>query len=245
MEVRIQKYLSDCGVMSRRTAEKEILLGKVLVNGKPAKIGQKIDPDRDTVEYKGKTIKKETQRYTYIMLNKPIGYVTTMSDEKGRKCVADLVKDVGVRVYPVGRLDLNSEGLLLMTNDGELTELLTHPKHRIKKVYHVKIDSEITPEQLKELSSSMEIDGYTIQPVKTTVLKMAEGKTVLQMELYEGRNRQIRKMCEKVGLEIINLKRVAIGEIKLGNLGKGRWRYLTKSQVEYLKNQAKKEGKVK
>jgi len=245
MEVRIQKYLSDCGVMSRRTAEKEILLGKVLVNGKPAEIGQKIDPDRDTVEYKGKTIKKETQRYTYIMLNKPIGYVTTMSDEKGRKCVADLVKDVGVRVYPVGRLDLNSEGLLLMTNDGELTELLTHPKHRIKKVYHVKIDSEITPEQLKELSSSMEIDGYTIQPVKTTVLKMEEGKTVLQMELYEGRNRQIRKMCEKVGLEIINLKRVAIGEIKLGNLGKGRWRYLTKSQVEYLKNQAKKEGKVK
>ena len=238
-EVRIQKYLSDMGVMSRRAAEEAVKDGKIKINGVRAEIGQKIIPGSDTVEYKGRKISSDAKRNVYIMLHKPAGYVTTMSDERNRACVKELLDDVGVRVYPVGRLDLESEGLLLCTNDGELANRLTHPKHGIAKYYNVTVEGEVTELHVRKLSSEMEIDGYRIQPVKTGIVSMKGGKTVLCMELYEGRNRQIRKMCEQVGLNVLKLKRIAIGNIKLGSLKPGAWRYLTGQQIDYLKTACK------
>ncbi len=234
-EIRLQKYISTIGVMSRRAAEKEIEAGRIRVNGEVADLGQKIIPGKDRVTYKGKLLEqKKNDRKVYIMLNKPKGYVTTLSDDKERKCVAQLVEDVNTRVYPVGRLDMYSEGLLLFTNDGELANKLTHPKHHIPKIYHVKLKGEITPEQLKALGKPMIIDDYEIQPVKCEIITRRDNFTVIRMELYEGRNRQIRKMCEQTELEIIKLQRVAIGNIKLGDLAPGKWRHLTKTQVDYL-----------
>ncbi len=234
-EVRIHKYIADSGIMSRRAAEDAVKRGEIKINGERAEIGQKITIGVDVIEYKGQDISKVKNRLVYIMLNKPVGYVTTMSDEKGRACVADLVSDVGVRVYPVGRLDLESEGLLLLTNDGELAKRLTHPKHNVPKYYNVTFNGTLTYKDRKKLSSEMTIDGYKIQPVKNTVVEMKEDKTVLCLELYEGRNRQIRKMCEQCGLELIKLKRVAIGNIRLGSLKLGAWKHLTASQVNSLR----------
>ncbi len=235
-DCRLQKYMSDCGVMSRRAAEKEIEAGRVKVNGVTATIGDKIDPESDVVEYNGKVIfDNKKNGYTYIMLNKPSGVVTTMQDEKDRPTVREYVADLGVRVYPVGRLDMYSEGLLLMTNDGELTERLTHPRHEIPKVYHVTVKGAVNSAQMEQLTSAMTIDGYTIQPVKCRILSIDQSKTVIAMTLYEGRNRQIRKMCEQSGLLIKKLKRIAIGELKLGELPSGKWVHLTSSQVKYLK----------
>ena len=223
MEERLQKYMADCGLMSRRAAEEEIRKGLVTVNGVPAELGTKVTPGVDQVLYKNRKVVMPRGEHVYIMLNKPAGYVTTANDEKGRPCVTDLVKAVGRRVYPIGRLDMASEGLLLLTDDGALTEKLTHPRHSIPKIYNVKVEGEIT--------------GYPIRPVYTEVLKRKDGKTLLQMTLYEGRNRQIRKMCEQVGLQIRFLKRIAIGNLTLGRLRVGEWRYLTKEQVSYLKGE--------
>ncbi len=235
-EIRLQKYLSDCGVLSRRAAEKAILAQEITVNDVCATLGQKINPATDKVKYQGRLIKKpRSQRYTYLMLHKPKGYVTTMSDEKGRKCVAELVADADARVYPVGRLDMDSEGILLFTNDGELANALTHPSHHIAKEYHVRVSPRITRPQLRALGESMEIDGYQIQPVQTTLLSQAEESSLLRMVLYEGRNRQIRKMCEQVELQVLRLKRVAIGDLELEGLKKGAWRYLTYEEMQYLK----------
>lgn len=234
--IRLQKFFTDCDVLSRRAAEEEIKNGKVLVNGVRAEVGQKIDPETDVVEYKGKVIERPKKTiYKYVMLNKPRGYLSTVTDDRGRACVTELVADAGARLYPVGRLDMDSEGLLLLTNDGDLTYKLTHPKHDIPKIYHVKIEGKVSPEKLRALASPMEIDGYKILPVKTEVVTVKNEYTVLRMRLFEGRNRQIRKMCEAQGLNILRLCRVAIGELELGNLAPGKWRYLTKSQVEYLK----------
>lgn len=237
MEERLQKYMADCGLMSRRAAEEEIRKGLVTVNGVPAELGTKVTPGVDQVLYKNRKVVMPRGEHVYIMLNKPAGYVTTANDEKGRPCVTDLVKAVGRRVYPIGRLDMASEGLLLLTDDGALTEKLTHPRHSIPKIYNVKVEGEITEEQYKALLSPMEIDGYPIRPVYTEVLKRKDGKTLLQMTLYEGRNRQIRKMCEQVGLQIRFLKRISIGNLTLGRLRVGEWRYLTKEQVSYLKGE--------
>lgn len=234
-QIKIQKYIADCGVMSRRAAEREIELGNVTVNGEVATIGMRIRPTHDRVQYKGKlVIKKRGAHYTYVMLYKPTGYVTTMSDDKGRKTVAELVEDVGVRLYPVGRLDMDSEGLLLFTNDGELTNALTHPRHRIAKYYEVTVEGAVNRPTLTKLSSEMEIDGYTIAPVNCSILRKNEERTVISMELFEGRNRQIRKMCEACELTVKKLKRVAIGDLEL-DVGKGKWRYLDKNEVDYLK----------
>lgn len=233
-EVRLQKYFSERGVLSRRAAEDEIRRGRITVNGIPAVLGMKIDPERDTVLYRGKKI-GAPHRHVYLMLNKPRGYVTTMHDEEGRPCVAELVADVGTRVYPVGRLDYDSEGLLLFTNDGALANRLMHPRYHKPKIYHVKLRGEIPSEKITALSRPMEIDGYLTKPVRISVVTRKEDFTVLAMELYEGRNRQIRKMCESLGLVILSLKRISIGEVKLGNLTPGKWRYLTRSQVESLK----------
>ncbi len=234
-KIRLQKYFTDCGVLSRRAAEEEIKAGKVKVNGLVAQLGDKIDPDQDTVEYRGKKImpKKEND-FVYILLNKPCGVVTSAKDEKGRTCVTDLVK-CGRRVYPVGRLDLNSQGLILMTDDGELTNKLTHPRHEIPKIYEVDVVGKVTTEQLHTLNSSMTVDGYILLPVKTEFVSKNDKFTTLRMTLYEGRNRQIRKMCEQVGLKVAKLTRIAIGSITLGALAAGKWRYLTSSELQTLK----------
>ena len=239
--IRIQKFFTDCGVLSRRAAEEEIKAGHVRINGEIAQIGQKIDPEHDRVTYQGKPVTMDTHpRNVYVMLNKPRGYVTTMHDEQGRPCVTALIKEIPVRIYPIGRLDMDSEGLLLMTNDGELANKLTHPKHEIPKIYHVKIAGTVTQDQLKALSKPMNIDGYVIQPVEVKLISIQQDHCVLRMTLYEGRNRQIRKMCQSQKLSILTLRRIAIGDLELGNLAPGQWRYLTQSQVQYLKGNGKK-----
>jgi len=234
--LRLQKFMADCGLMSRRAAEEEIKNGYVSVNGRVAEIGTKIDPCADIVVYKGKEIARESQKsHVYIMLNKPRGYLSSTTDDRGRKCVTELIKDVDARIYPVGRLDLISEGMLLLTDDGELKNRLTHPGHNIPKVYRVKVAGGVSDEQLEELSSPLILDGYKIRPVDVQKGQSDETGTVLKMTLYEGRNRQIRKMCELVHLTVKRLSRVSIGNLKLDGLPVGKWRYLTDSEVEYLK----------
>ncbi len=235
-KVRIQKYLSEAGVASRRGAERDIEQGLVTVNGRVCPIGTKIDPARDVIVYKGKRVGKPEKRKVYIMLHKPRGYITTLSDEFDRKCVSQLVEDVGVRVYPIGRLDKDSEGLLLMTNDGDFANKLMHPKGGISKIYLARIKSHVSADALRTLTSAMELDGYKIKPVKVDVIDNEENTALLRFELFEGRNRQIRKMCEKAELPLSRLVRVAEGDIALGDLPVGQWKHLTRAQVEYLKN---------
>ncbi len=233
--IKIQKYFTDCGVMSRRAAELEIKKGNVKVNGVIAEIGMRIDPEIDVITHLGKEIKPLSTENVYIMLNKPRGIVTTMSDEKGRFTVADLVKGVGARVYPVGRLDMDSDGLLLLTNDGNLANTLTHPRHDIPKIYRVTVEGEISEEQLSLLRSALVIDEYEILPVKVDVISREKECSVLKMTLFEGRNRQIRKMCEIAELKIKRLCRIAIGELRLGELEVGKWRYLSDDEVALLR----------
>lgn len=234
--VKLQKYFSDCGVMSRRAAEQEIQKGLVKVNGETAEIGTRVVPGRDTVEYKGKTVAPINTDRVYILLNKPRGFVTTLSDERGRATVAELVADVGRRVYPVGRLDMDSDGLLLLTDDGELANRLTHPRHEIPKIYHVTVKGDVNDDTLRALGKPMTIDGYEILPVKVRRISADNASTLLEMTLYEGRNRQIRKMCELTDLNITRLCRVAIGKITLGSLETGKWRRLEQNEIDYLKN---------
>ena len=233
-KIRIQKFFTDNAVMSRRAAEAAVEAGRVLINDQKALIGQKIDPESDIVKLDGKVIKPIAQDKLYIMLNKPRGYVTTLSDERGRPTVATLVANCGARVYPVGRLDMDSEGLLLLTNDGELTLRLTHPRHEIPKIYHVTLRGEVSDTDIAALSNVRKIDNYELAPVGIRLLSRSRGKTVVEFTLHEGRNRQIRKMCEAVSLRITQLRRVAIGELELGNLPLGKWQHLTPSQIDYL-----------
>ena len=233
-KIRLQKYMADAGIMSRRAAEEEIKNGNVSVNGHVAELGTKIDPRNDVVSYRGKRIRYEKKEYTYIMMNKPRGYLCSTTDDRGRKCVTDLLEGVDARVYPVGRLDLVSEGILLLTDDGELKNRLTHPKHTIGKVYRVKIAGKISDEQMEILTSELVIDGYKIQPVTVSISSEDESGTVLKMTLFEGRNRQIRKMCEAAGLTVKRLSRVSIGNLKLDGLPVGKWRYLEQHEVDYL-----------
>ena len=233
-KIRLQKYLADAGIMSRRAAEEEIKNGNVSVNGHVAELGSKIDPRNDVVAYRGKRIRYEKKEYTYIMMNKPRGYLCSTTDDRGRKCVTDLLEGVDARVYPVGRLDLVSEGILLLTDDGELKNRLTHPKHAIGKVYRVKVAGKVSDEQMEILTSELVIDGYKIQPVVVNVSSEDESGTVLKMTLFEGRNRQIRKMCEAADLTVKRLSRISIGNLKLDGLPVGKWRYLEQSEVDYL-----------
>lgn len=241
-KIRLQKLFTDFGIMSRRKAEEEISAGRVILNGQTAKLGDKADPKRDTIIWNGKRLKPSKTEHTYIMLNKPMGYPTTVKDEKDRNTVMELINGVNCRVYPIGRLDMFSEGLLLLSDDGELTNRLTHPSHKIGKTYSVKIKGSITDEELKALTSPMTIDGYKLRPVKVRLIsrgKRDKNGTVyssLEFVLYEGRNRQIRKMCEKCGITVIRLCRTMLGEIELGTLESGSWRYLTDAEIEYLKN---------
>ena len=237
--IKLQKYFSDCGILSRRAAEEEIKQGKVTVNGEAAFLGMRISPDVDVVIYKGARVLAQSEEKLYILLNKPRGIVTTLSDEKGRPTVLSLISGLGVRVYPVGRLDIDSDGLLLLTNDGALTNKLTHPRHKIPKIYNVTVKGEVTEGALTLLSSPLVIDGYKIQPVKVEIIKKEPSQTILKMTLYEGRNRQIRKMCALADLKITRLTRVALGNIALGSLEVGKWRFLTQSETDYLLRESK------
>ena len=220
--------------MSRRAAEAEIERGNFSVNGHLASIGMKIDPAADVVAYKGKRIRYEKKKYTYIMINKPRGYLSSTADDHGRKCVTDLLDGVNARVYPVGRLDLISEGMLLLTDDGELKNRLTHPSHTIPKIYRVKVAGSVSENQMDILTSPLVIDGYKIKPVDVIITGEDESGTVLKFTLFEGRNRQIRKMCEAAELTVKRLSRVSIGNLKLDGLPVGKWRYLEQSEVDYL-----------
>jgi 23S rRNA pseudouridine2605 synthase len=236
--IRLAKYFTDCGVLSRRAAEEEIKKGRVKVNGVPAELGQKITPGVDVVEYAGKRITPPRQSgKVYLMLNKPRGFVTTMSDEKGRPTVAELTRSAGTRVYPVGRLDMDSSGLLLMTNDGELANRLTHPRHDIPKIYHVLVAGHPTTAQMTGLGAPAELDGYLTQPIRVRKLAEGEHETLLEMTLYEGRNRQIRRICELQSLRVKQLVRVAIGELELGDVPEGKYVRLSAAQVAYLKGE--------
>ena len=232
-KIRLQKHLSECGVASRRKAEELISLGKVKVNGHIASLGDKVDPVRDKVTVRGKNVSAVNEK-VYIMLHKPRGFVTTMSDEEGRKCVSELVKDVGTRVFPVGRLDRNSEGLLIMTNDGELANRLTHPSSHVNKTYRVTVDGSVTDEQLSRLCTGIEIDGRKTLPCDVFIGEKKNDRTVLIFIIHEGRNRQIRKMCEAVGLAVLRLKRTEIAGVKLGMLPQGKWRNLNERELRRL-----------
>ena len=228
--IRLQKYFTDCGIMSRRAAEAEIAAGLVYVNGSVASVGDKIDPDIDIVEYKGRRILPQaSDKRLTVMLNKPRGYVTTASDEKGRHTVTELVAGANTRLYPIGRLDMDSEGLLLLTNDGELANRLTHPRHEIPKIYHVTLTSQPTEQQLDTLCAPMELDGYKLLPIGVRTLSPDS----LELTLHEGRNRQIRRMCEAVGLRVKRLRRVAIGALAL-DVPPAKWRALTDEELHYL-----------
>lgn len=226
--------MADAGLMSRRAAEDEIERGNVAVNGHVATLGTKVDPRADHITYKGKKIVYQKKEYTYIMMNKPRGYLSSTADDRGRKCVTDLLDGVDARVYPVGRLDMISEGMLLLTDDGELKNRLTHPSHTIPKLYRVKVGGSVSDEQYEILTSALEIDGYTIKPVEVNIMSEDESGTVMKMTLFEGRNRQIRKMCEQAGLTVKRLSRVSIGNLKLDGLPVGKWRYLEQSEIDYL-----------
>ena len=243
-KIRLQKFIADSGLMSRRAAEDEIERGNVSVNGHVASIGTKINPAEDIVTYKGKRIRYEKRKFTYILLNKPRGYLSSTTDDRGRKCVTDLLIGVSARVYPVGRLDMISEGIIILTDDGELKNRLTHPSHNIPKVYRVKVGGSVTQAQYDILTSALEIDGYKIKPVDVVVAGEDESGTVLKMTLYEGRNRQIRKMCEAAGLTVKRLSRVSIGNLKLDGLPVGKWRYLEQSEVDYLYKATKEQKNV-
>lgn len=231
MKERLQKIISASGLSSRRAAEELIKSGKVVVNGMTATLGDSADIETDVITVDGVELKMPSG-HTYIVLNKPKGYVTTMSDEKGRKCVAELVADVGARVFPVGRLDMYSEGLLIMTDDGEFANKLMHPSKEVRKTYHAWISGECDKEKIDILSSPLDIDGYIIKPAEVEVLKRAEDYTLLSITIHEGRNRQIRKMCEIAGLKLTRLKRISEGNIVLGDLKPGKWRYLSDEELQ-------------
>lgn len=236
-KVRIQKLIAESGLCSRRKAEELIDSGKVTVNGRPCKLGDKALPGKDLIAVNGENITAPKRRKLYyIMLHKPRGYVTTMSDELDRKCVTELLKGVPERVYPIGRLDKNSEGLLLFTNDGNFANDIMHPSKHISKTYRVTVRPDITEQQLVQLSSGVEIDGKMTKECNVVVLDKQIGRVVLQMTIYEGRNRQIRKMCEAVGLEVARLKRTSIGPLKLGMLKPGAYRELKPDELRALRN---------
>ena len=232
MEERIQKILSGRGVASRRQAEQMILDGRVSCNGVVCALGQTADPDNDTILVDGKPLPSPGKRQ-YIMLNKPKGYVTTLSDEKGRKNVSMLVSDCGERVYPVGRLDMDSEGLLILTNDGEFANQLMHPSHEIDKVYEVTVCG-FTDESLELLKKPIFMDGYRIKPPVVQVISAEQSRSILHITIHEGRNRQVRRMCAKAGMQVKRLVRIREGNLRLGDLPSGKWRYLTELEISEL-----------
>ena len=232
MKERLQKILSGRGVASRRKAEEMIRDGLVTVNGIVAQLGDSADPEQDTILVEGKPLPAQ-EEFVYILLNKPRGYVTTLSDEKGRDNAAQLVADCGLRVYPVGRLDMDSEGLLIFTNDGEFANALMHPKHEVNKVYEVWVRG-YDPGAPVRLRRPVELDGYTIRPPQVQVNYAEKDYAKLTVTIHEGRNRQIRRMCDMAGMRVTRLRRIQEGSLSLGNLKLGQWRYLTEDEVKRL-----------
>ncbi len=232
MKQRLQKILSDRGLTSRRKAEEMIRQGVVAVNGATACVGDSADPDVDHITVEGKAL-PSARPYIYIMLNKPRGYVTTLSDEKGRKKAAALVADCGARVYPVGRLDMDSEGLLLFTNDGDFANRIMHPSHEIEKTYVVRADG-FSQEAFQKLREPIRLDGYRIKPPKLTLRSTQKTQCTFEITIHEGRNRQIRRMCEAAGMKVLRLKRIREGELSLGGLALGKWRYLSSEEIQML-----------
>ena len=229
MMERLQKILSARGVASRRHSEELIRDGRVSVNGIPAALGDQADPEVDRIEIDGRPLPAR-EDHVYILLNKPRGYVTTLADEKGRPNAAQLVADCGVRVYPVGRLDMDSEGLLLFTNDGDFANRLMHPKQEVKKVYDVLVTG-FYPGAETKLRKPIELDGYMIRRPEVKLLRAEGTKARLQVTIHEGRNRQVRRMCEAAGLSVTRLRRIREGNVSLGDLPAGKWRYLTPEEV--------------
>ena len=237
MEERLQKLLSAAGLCSRRVSEAYIMAGRVTVNGDVAQLGWKADPEKDRILVDGKPL-QEKQEHVYLLLNKPRGYVTTLSDEKGRKTVADLVRDCGTRVFPVGRLDLDSEGLLILTNDGDLMQRLLHPSGEINKVYRVTVYGEVTA-AAESLKMIRDLDGEEIRPAQVEVLRRGSDTADLLITIHEGKNRQVRRMCAAAGLSVKRLRRVAEHGLTLGKLPPGKWRELTAEELRLLMPETK------
>lgn len=241
MEIRLQKIIAESGFCSRRKAEELIAQRRVKVNGRPASIGQKADPNRDRITVDGELLDTRTRdELVYYMLYKPRGYLTAMSDDRGRKCVSALVEGLPYRVFPVGRLDLNSEGLLLFTNDGDFANDMAHPSRQVPKTYRVTVRGAVSGEQLARLTEGVELDGVLAVPAEVRVAVEEPGRTVLIITITEGRNREIRRMCEAVNLEVARLKRLAIGPVRLGMLRPGELRELTPDELAALKRLAAK-----
>ncbi len=233
-EIRLQKFLADSGIASRRKCEEYILEGKVKVNGKVViQLGTKVNPTTDVIEFNNKKVKKDEEEYVYILLNKPLGYVTTVSDQFKRPTVLDLIK-TNKRIVPVGRLDMYTSGALLLTNDGDFVYKLTHPKHEIEKTYNATLKGIITKEQVEHLEKGVAIEDYISRPAKVKILKIDEQKHIsrIQITIHEGKNRQVRKMCENVGINVIALHRCKIGKLDVKDLKIGEWRYLKKEEVK-------------
>ena len=234
MDEKLQKFVSDCGLMSRRAAEKEIEAGHFAINGVKAKLGDRTDPAKDKVTYRGEPLVRKTGKKTYLLLNKPAGVVTTMQDELGRKTVSELVSDLGKRIYPVGRLDKDSEGLLLMTDDGDFANRIAHPSGTIKKTYLVMVAGRIENQQLDALRAIKRLDDEPIRPVDVQLVERSDNASKVKFVLSEGKNRQIRRMCEAVGLSVMQLRRVQIGNLSIGNLETGCYRRLTDAELVSL-----------
>lgn len=233
MEERLQKYMSNCGVASRRKCEEIILAGKVKVNGVLVnEVGVKVNPLKDTVEYEGKIISKEENK-VYIMLNKPEGYISSVKDEKGRDTILDIVK-VKERIYPIGRLDYDSSGLLLLTNDGEIYNKIIHPRVEIIKKYIAVVKGEVTEKDIKKFEIGIDIGGYITAPAELKIISIDKDVSTIEIGIHEGKNRQIRKMCAALNHEVLSLKRIAIGDIKLGYLKRGEYRNLNNDEINYI-----------
>ena len=232
MTEKLQKIIAARGLASRRRAEEMIAEGRVTVNGKPASLGDRADPETDMILVEGNPL-PPLREYVYIMLNKPRGYVTTLSDEKGRPNAAQLVADCGCRVYPVGRLDMDSEGLLLFTNDGDFANRAMHPSHEIEKTYEVKVTG-FSESGFERLALPMELDGYRIRPPKLKLQSVSGTTGRFQITIHEGRNRQIRRMCDAAGMKVLRLKRIQEGALELGTLPSGKWRYLTPEEQKCI-----------
>jgi 23S rRNA pseudouridine2605 synthase len=239
---RLQKIISAAGITSRRASETLILNGQVAVNGVVVtELGSKADPDKDTITVDGKPLKVGTQRL-YILLNKPPGYITALKDSQSRPLVTDLLKDVPERVYPVGRLDYNTEGLLLLTNDGEWANRLMHPRHEIEKEYHVRVRGKVIDQQLKRMAEGVELEDGMTAPAVVNLVKSGEQNDWISVAIHEGRNRQVRRMCEAVSLSVVRLKRIRYGTLMLGTLRSGQFRYLTDAEVRQLADEPTASG---
>ena len=236
--MRINKYIALCGVASRRKAEELILAGKIKVNDNiVTELSYQVDEENDVVKVDDKIIKEEN-KLVYILLNKPEGYITTVKDQFDRESVLDLVTDIKERVYPIGRLDYETSGLLLLTNDGDLTYKLTHPKHEVDKTYVARVKGKLTPDEIKMFKSGLKIEDYVTAPAKLKVIRYDEQRdsSLLEIKIHEGKNRQVRKMCKAINHPVLRLKRTAMGKIRIGECEIGKYRYLTEDEVKYLKS---------